>query len=73
MASFAAARLAAGIAILRVKCYVFVHTFPFNPNFDLEPNYIIRYQQCTVRTEILPTFHTRVEYISQRHFAYSNE
>ena len=45
----------------------------------LEPDYITRkpiihrFQRCTMRTEILPTFHTRVKYISQHHFAHSNK
>jgi len=41
-----------------------------NPSIDLELEYIIgkpmkcRFQHCIVRTEILSTFHARVEYIS---------
>jgi len=56
--------------------YVFAREFCVNLHFDLEPDYIIRkgiwriIQRYTVRTEILPTFHTRVECISQRHHAY---
>ena len=54
--------------VLSVLCYIFVHKFLFNPHFDLEPDYIIRksirhrIQRYTVRTEILPIFHTRVGY-----------
>jgi len=58
-------------------CFVtFLHEFLFNPHFDLEPDYIIRkgirhrIQRYTMRTEILSTFHTLVECISQRHYAY---
>ena len=56
-------------------------TFLLNPYFDLEPDYIRkpikrRFSQYLVRTEILSTFHTRVEYISGRtihHSAHSKE
>jgi len=64
------------VEVLRLFCYVFSHEFLFNPHFDLEHDYIIRkgirhrIQRYTVRTEILSTFHTRVESISQRHYAY---
>jgi len=59
--------------------YVFAHKFRVNPHFDLEHDYIIRkgiwrrIQRYTVRTEILPTFHTGVECISQHHYAYWNQ
>jgi len=45
----------------------FEREFRVNPNFDLEPEYVVRkgisrrIQRYTVRTEILPTFHTRVD------------
>jgi len=45
-------------------------TFLLNPQFDLEPDYIVRkpikrrFQRYIVRTEIFSTFHARVEYIS---------
>jgi len=67
---------AVAMEVLRLFCYIFAHEFLFNPHFDLEPDYIIRkgiqhrIQRYTVRTEILLTFHTRVECISQRHYAY---
>jgi len=57
-------------------------TFLLKPHFDLEPDYVVRkpikrcFQQCLVRTEILSTFQTRVEYLSWRtisHSAHSNE
>jgi len=57
-------------------------TFLHNPHFDLELDYIVRkpmkhrFQRYIVRTEIFSTFHTQVEYISQRTIcdsAYSNE
>jgi len=55
----------------------FSHEFLFNPHFDLdELDYIIRkgiwhrIQRYTMRTEILSTFHTRVECISQRHYTH---
>jgi len=57
----------------------FACTFLFNPHFNLEPDYIIRnpiihrIQQYIPRREILSTFHTRVECISQRHYAYWNQ
>jgi len=49
---------------------VSVHTFRVNPHFDLEPDYIKRkgiqhrIQRYIVRSEILPIFHTRVDYQS---------
>jgi len=61
------------VGVLRLFWYIFAHEFLFNPHFDLEPDYIIRkgmrhrIQRYTMRTEILLTFHTRVEWISQRH------
>jgi len=80
MASSAEER-AAGMAILRVISVTFLYISP-QPHFDLQPVYITakrmkhRFQRYIVRTEILSTFHTRVEYISRqtiRHFARSNE
>jgi len=62
--------------VLRLFCYIFAREFLFNPHFNLEPDYIIRkgnrhrIQWYTVRTEIPPNFHIRVECISQRHYAY---
>ena len=62
------------IAMLHLFCYVFAHEFLFNPQFDLEPDYIIRkgirhrIQRCNLRREILSTFHTRVGDRSVRHF-----
>jgi len=55
-------------------CYVFAHEFLFNPQFDLEPDYIIRkgirhrIQRCNLRREILSTFHTPVDHRSVCHF-----
>jgi len=52
-------------------------TFLLKPHFDLEPDYIVRkpiklrFQQYLVHTEILSTFHTRVEYISWRTIRHS--
>jgi len=76
-------------SILRVSsCQVlYFCTFLLKPHFDLEPDYIepdyiVRkpikrhFQQYLVRTEILPIFHTRVEYTYRgtiRHSAHSNE
>jgi len=46
---------------------VFEREFRVNPNFDLEPEYVIRkgisrrIQRHTMRMEILPTFHTRAD------------
>jgi len=60
--------------MLRLFGYVFAHEFLFNPHFDLEPDYIVRkgirhrIQRYTVRTEILPIFHKRVNRRSVRHF-----
>jgi len=54
-------------------------TFLRNPHFDLESDYVVRepikrhFQQYFVRTEILSTFHTRIEYISQRTICHSVE
>jgi len=62
------------VEVLRLFWYIFAHEFLFNPHFDLEPDYIIRkgirhrIQRYTVRTEILPIFHTRVDKRSMRHF-----
>ena len=62
------------VGVLWLLWYIFPHEFLFNLHFDLEPDYIIRkgmqhrIQRYTVRTEILSTFHTRVECISQRHW-----
>jgi len=61
---------AVAMDVLRLFCYIFAPEFLFNPHFDLEPDYIIRkrirhrIQQYTVRTEILPIFHRRVDYRS---------
>ena len=52
-------------------------TFLLKPHLDLEPDFIIRkpikrrFQQYLVRTEILSTFHTRVECTSRRTIRYS--
>jgi len=52
----------------------FALEFLFNPQFDLEPNYIIRkpllrrIQRYILRREILSFFHTRVDNRSIRHF-----
>jgi len=57
-------------------------TLLINLHFDLEPDYIIRkpikrrFQQCLIHTEIVSTFHTRVEYISWwtiRHSTHSDQ
>jgi len=62
------------IAMLRMFCCVFALEFLFNPQFDLEPDYIIRkplfsqFQRYIVRREILSTFHTRVDNRSICHF-----
>ena len=62
------------IAILHLFRYVFAREFLFNPQFDLEPDYIIRkpllrrIQQYILRREILSIFHTRVDNRSIRHF-----
>jgi len=67
------------VEVLRLFCYIISHEFLFNPHFDLEPDYIIRkgirhrIQRYTVHTEILSTFHTQVECISQRHYALWNQ
>ena len=57
------------------KLRVFALVFLFNPQFDLEPDYIIRkpplrrIQRYILRSrEILSTFHTRVDNQSIRHF-----
>jgi len=61
---------AVAMDVLCLFWYIFAHEFLFNPHFDLEPGYIIRkgirhrIQRYTVRTEILPIFHTRVDYRS---------
>jgi len=63
---------AAGMVILRA-----LNVSP-QPHFDLEPDYIIRkpmkhrFQLYIVRTEILSTFHTRVEHISRRTMRHSD-
>jgi len=65
---------AIAIAMLRLFCCVFALEFLFNPQFDLEPDYIIRkpllriIQRYILRREILSTFHTRVNHQSVRHF-----
>jgi len=62
------------IAMLRLFCCVFALEFLFNPQFDLEPHYIIRkpllcrIQRYILRREILSTFHTGVDNRSIRHF-----
>jgi len=70
-----------GKSILRDISVTFLY-ISLKPHFDLEPDYIVRkpikrrFQQYLVRTEIVSTFHTRVEYISRRtihHFAHSNQ
>ena len=61
------ADIAMGVHVAFV-CYIFAHEFLFNPHFDLEPDYIVRkgiryrIQRYTACTEILPIFHTRVDY-----------
>jgi len=66
----------------RHVAFVLIHFctwISLQPHFDLEPDYIIRkgirhrIQRYTVRTEILSTFHTRVECISERHYTYWNQ
>jgi len=63
-----------GIAMLRLFCCVFAFEFLFNPQFDLEPDYIIRksilhrIERYNLRREILSTFHTLVNNRSIRHF-----
>ena len=58
------------VEVLRLFSYIFSHEFLFNPHSDLESDYIIRkgirhrIQRYTMRTEILPIFHTRVNYQS---------
>jgi len=55
-------------------CCVFADEFCFNPQFDLEPEYIIRkpllprIQRYMLRREILSTFHTRVDNRSIHYF-----
>ena len=55
------------------KLHVFALGFLFNPQFDLEPEYIIRkpplrrIQRYILRREILSTFHTWVDNRSIRH------
>ena len=44
------------IAMLHVLCYVFAHTFLFNPHFYLEPDYIIRYCGGAAVTNFLTKF-----------------
>jgi len=62
------------IAMLRLFCCVFALEFLFNPQFDLESDYIARklilhrIQLCILHREILSTFHTRVDNRSIRHF-----
>ena len=54
--------------------YVFARGFLFNPQFDHEPDYIIRKPRVhripryILRREIVSTFHTRVDNRSIRHF-----
>jgi len=58
------------IAMLRLFCYIFAHEFLFNPQFDLEPDHIIRkgirhrIQRCNLHREILSTFHTSMSRLS---------
>ena len=62
------------IAMLRLFCCIFALEFLFNPQFDLEPDYIIRkpilhrIQRYILHREILSTFHTRVDNRSICHF-----
>jgi len=62
------------ITMLRLFCCVFALEFLFNPQFNLQPDYIIRkpllhrIQQYIVRREILSTFHTWVDNRSIHHF-----
>jgi len=62
------------IAMLRLFCCVFAHEFLFNPQFDLETDYIIRkplprrIQRYILHRKILSTFHTRVNNRSMCHF-----
>jgi len=55
-------------------CCVFALEFLFNPQFDLEPDYVIRkpplcrIQRYILHREILSTFHTRIDNRSIRHF-----
>jgi len=50
------------ITMLRLFCYVFAHKFLFNPQFDLEPDYIVRkgirqrIQQCNLHREYCQLF-----------------
>ena len=59
---------AVAVAMLRLFCYGFAHEFLFNPEFDLEPDYIIRkpivhrIQPFLFAMEILSTFHRPVSY-----------
>ena len=61
------------IATLHLFCCVFALEFLFNPQFDLELDYIIRkpilhrIQRYILGREILSTFHTRVDNRSIRH------
>jgi len=62
------------IAIRALFWCVFALEFRFNPQFDLEPDYITRkpplrrIQRYILHREILSTFHTRVDNRSIRHF-----
>jgi len=62
------------IAILHLFWCIFALGFLCNPQFDLEPDYIIRkplvhrIQRYIRHREILSTFHTRVDNRSIRHF-----
>jgi len=55
-------------------CCVFALEFLFNPQFDLEPDYIIRkplfcrIQRYILRRKVLSTFHTRVDNRSVHHY-----
>jgi len=62
------------IAMLHLLCCFFALEFLFNPQFDLEPDYIIRkpllcrIQRYILHREILSAFHTRVDNRSICHF-----
>jgi len=70
----AACSSSAAVAILGVFELLHSCTFRVNPQFDLEPDYIIRkpifhrIKRCNLLREILSTFHTRVDHRSVRHF-----
>jgi len=62
------------IAMLRLFCCIFAFEFLFNPQFDLEPDYIVRkpllyrIQRYILQREILSTFHIRVDNRLIRHY-----